>query len=274
MAVRCQPVAGYRTPHYLVISSHACDVGDHAPSQCLFASIPQPSRPLGIRGRFHYHYANWLTYVWAVQTNRVVEASLGYFVFPLLSVLIGVLFLRERLRIMQWLAVGMAALGVLYLSILYGRLPWIALVLALTFNLYGLLKKMAPLPALHGLLVEAGYMLIPSMTYLAIVHANGAGAFASANTKTDMLLIGAGVITAIPLFLFSVAAQRLPFSTLGIIQYLAPTLAFLLGVFVYHESFDTSRLAGFSAVWIALGLFVFDGFTSDRSFKPHDSQPT
>jgi chloramphenicol-sensitive protein RarD len=199
---------------------------------------------------------NWLIYVWAVNANFIVETSLGYFINPLLSVLMGVIFLRERLRPFQWVPVALAASGVIYLAVAYGRLPWIALTLAFSFGTYGLVKKLAPLGSLYGLTLETGILFIPAVTYLFYVDRTGAGAFLHSNLTTNLLLIGAGVVTTIPLLMFASAAQRLPLSMIGIMQYIAPTTQFLLGVLVYKEPFDQTHLIGFGIVWIALILFA------------------
>jgi chloramphenicol-sensitive protein RarD len=203
---------------------------------------------------------NWLIYVWAVNSNFIIEVSLGYFIFPLLSILIGVIFLRERLRPLQWLPLALAALGVIYLSVVYGRLPWIALGLAFTFALYGLVKKLAPLGSLFGLTIETGLLFIPSILYLATVDSAGSGSFLRDSAATNFLLVGAGLITTIPLLLFSSAAKSLPLTMLGILQYIAPSIAFLLGVLVYKEPFEPAHLTGFGMVWAALALLAAEGF--------------
>jgi chloramphenicol-sensitive protein RarD len=202
---------------------------------------------------------NWLVYVWVVNANFIVEASLGYFIFPLLSILLGVVFLNEHLRPIQWSAVAMATLGVIYLSVTYGRLPWIALTLAFTFGIYGLVKKLAPLGSLYGLTVETGILFIPAGLYLFYAEISGTGAFLHTNQATNLLLIGSGVITTIPLLMFASAAKNLSLSMIGIMQYIAPTLAFLLGVLVYKEQFGNEQLIGFGVVWAALALFVAEG---------------
>jgi chloramphenicol-sensitive protein RarD len=208
---------------------------------------------------------NWLTYVWAINAGFIVESSLGYFINPLLSVLMGVLFLRERLRLWQWLPVGLAAAGVLYLTFVYGALPWIALTLAITFGLYGLIKKVAPLDALYGLTLETGILFLPALGYLLYAETAGTAAFLHAGLRSDLLLVGAGAVTSIPLLLFAAGARRIPLSMVGILQYIAPTLQFLLGVFVYKEPFTAARLAGFGLVWIALIIFGVEGFLAHRN---------
>jgi len=210
---------------------------------------------------------NWLTYVWAVNAGFIVETSLGYFINPLLSVAMGVVFFRERLRPWQWIAVGVATAGVLYLTFIYGSFPWIALTLALAFGFYGLVKKTAPLGSLYGLTLETGILLVPALAYLFFSEANGQGAFLHAGVISDLLLIGAGPVTAVPLLMFARAAQRIPLSLVGILQYIAPTLQFLLGVLAYSEPFPPARLVGFSIVWIALIIFAVDAMLA-RGVQP------
>jgi chloramphenicol-sensitive protein RarD len=211
---------------------------------------------------------NWLTYVWAVNAGFIVETSLGYFINPLLSVLLGVVFLRERLRPFQWLPVFLAALGVAYLTFIYGRLPWIALVLAFTFGLYGLVKKVAPLGSLHGLTLETGVLLVPAIIYLLYMGNSGQGAFLTSGIKTDLLLIGAGVVTAVPLLLFASAAKRIPLVMIGLMQFIAPSIQFMLGVFVYDEPFSRDQLIGFCIVWLALIIFWVEGYIASRKSLP------
>jgi len=208
---------------------------------------------------------NWLTYVWAVNTGHIVEASLGYFINPLLSVLIGVLFLHEHLRPRQWISIGLAAAGVLFLAIVHGSIPWIALLLASTFALYGFVKKIAPLGSLNGLTLETGILLIPALLYLFICDNNGTGAFLHAGTMSDILLAGAGIVTTIPLLMFASAARRIQLSLIGILQYISPTLQFLIGVLVFHETFTFIQFIGYSIVWTALILFGIESFFAYRT---------
>jgi chloramphenicol-sensitive protein RarD len=207
---------------------------------------------------------NWLVYVWGVNAGFIVETSLGYFINPLLSVLLGVLFLRERLRPSQWIPVSIAALGVIYLTAVYGRLPWIALSLAFSFGFYGLVKKLAPLGSLHGLTLETGIVFPVALIYLAILQVGGSGAFLHQSTLVDVFLIGAGVVTTIPLLMFASAAKQIPLTVIGLLQYIAPTLQFLIGVFLYKEPFDRSHLIGFGIVWIALVIFWVENYLSRR----------
>lgn len=207
---------------------------------------------------------NWLIYIWGVNSGQVVETSLGYFINPLVSVALGMIFLRERLRPMQWVPIALAAAGVLYLTVEYGSLPWIALALAFSFGLYGLLKKVSPLGALHGLTLETAALFLPALGYLFYVEAAGSGAFGRLGWQTTILLSLAGVITSLPLLLFAGAARRIPLSMVGLLQYIAPTCQFLLGVLVYGEPFTEARVIGFTIIWAALAIFTIEGFTARR----------
>jgi chloramphenicol-sensitive protein RarD len=207
---------------------------------------------------------NWLIYVWGVNSGFIVETSLGYFINPLISVLLGVLFLRERLRTIQWIAVGLAAAGVLYLTITYGRPPWIALSLAFSFGIYGLVKKVAPLGSLYGLTLETALVFPFALIYLAFVQSTGTSAFLHQGVLTDILLIATGIVTSIPLLMFASAARQIPLTMIGVLQYIAPTLQFLIGVFLYHEPFDQSRFIGFSLVWLALIIFWVENYLAGR----------
>jgi len=210
---------------------------------------------------------NWLTYVWAIGADFIVETSLGYFINPLLSVLMGVIFLRERLRPLQWIPIGLATAGVLYLTFAYGTLPWIALTLAFTFGLYGLVKKTAPLGSFHGLTLETGILFLPALGFLLYSEVIGHGAFLHSNLRTDLMLFGAGAVTVIPLLLFASAARRIPLTMMGVLQYMNPTMQFLLGVLVYHEPFSHHRLIGFAIVWAALILYGLEGLLFRRKLK-------
>ena len=208
---------------------------------------------------------NWLVYVWGVNNGFVVETSLGYFINPLLSVLLGLIFLKERLRPAQWFPIGLAAFGVIYLTRAYGSLPWIAISLAFTFGFYGLVKKLSPLGSLYGLTLETGLVFLPAMAYLLYSESTGQGAFSHTGIASDLLMIGGGVVTTVPLLMFASAARRIPLTMVGIMQYIAPTLQFLLGVFVYHEAFTTTKLIGFSMVWVALIVFWVEGVYARRA---------
>ena len=207
---------------------------------------------------------NWYMYVWAVNSNHIIETSLGYFINPLISVVFGVLFFRERLRPFQWASLSLALVGVLYLTLMYGRLPWIALTLAVSFGLYGLMKKIAPLPSLFGLTLETGFLFIPAVTMLVIFEVSGKGYFLHDSVITSGLLIGAGLVTSVPLLLFASAAQEIPLAMVGIMQYIAPTMQFLLGLVIFHEDFTFFRLIGFGFIWFSLLLFIIEGLVSGR----------
>jgi chloramphenicol-sensitive protein RarD len=211
--------------------------------------------------------ANWLVYVWGVNSGHIVETSLGYFINPLFSVLLGLIFLRERLRPFQWFPIGLAAFGVIYLTQAYGSLPWIALALAFTFGLYGLAKKVSPLGSLYGLTLETGLVFLPALGYLLFVQISGEGAFGHTGIVSDLLMVGAGAVTTIPLLMFASAAKRIPLTMVGIMQYIAPTIQFLIGIFVYKEAFTTSKLIGFSIVWVALIVFWVEGVYARRAQK-------
>jgi len=203
---------------------------------------------------------NWLIYIWAVNNGHVIEASLGYFITPLVNILFGFALLKEKLRRVQWAAIVVAALGVAWLTWQAGRVPWIALALAASFGGYGLLRKTAALGALEGLSLETMVLFPLAAGYIGWLTAHGQNAFVtSASTATRLLLMAAGPITAIPLLLFASAARRIPLSLLGILQYLAPTMQFLLGVWLFQEPFTAARLAGFALIWLALALFAAEG---------------
>ena len=210
---------------------------------------------------------NWLVYVYGVNAGFIVETSLGYFINPLLSLVLGMVFLGERLRPAQWLPVGLATCGVVYLTITYGSLPWIALTLALTFGIYGLVKKIAPLGSLHGLTLETGFLFLPATIYLLFADYSGQGAFGHDDLQTNMLLLGAGVVTIIPLLLFASATRRITLTMVGIMQYIAPSLQFLIGVFIYKEPFTRTKLIGFMMVWIALIIFWVEGVAARKKAK-------
>ena len=186
---------------------------------------------------------NWFIYIWAVNAGHVVEASLGYFINPLVNVLLGLLFLNERLRFRQLVAIAVALGGVVVLTVSYGVVPWIALTLAGSFGLYGLLRKTAALSSLEGLTLETLLLFLPALVYLLYLEANGTAAFGHTSTTTSLLLAAGGVATAFPLLLFAAAARRITLTLLGILQYIAPSMQFLLGVLVYDEPFDGMRLA-------------------------------
>ena len=210
---------------------------------------------------------NWLIYIYGVQAGYIVETSLGYFINPLVSVLLGVVILRERLRPLQWAAVGLAALGVLYLTINYGYIPWIALLLALTFGLYGLAKKTSPLGSFYGLSLETGLLFIPCLGYLLFLQSQGMGVFGHSSPLTNILLVFTGPVTAVPLLLFGAAARKISLTMLGLMQYIAPTMQFLIGVLLYHEPFTMANLVGFCIIWVALVVLWAEGYRQYRRVR-------
>lgn len=204
---------------------------------------------------------NWLVYIWAVVSGFLLEASLGYFITPLVNVLLGVAVLRERLRPFQWLAVALAAAGVLQLTYVYGATPWIALVLAVTFGVYGLVKNRASLGPTDGLTLETGVVVPIAGIYLMATEYAGTGVFGQASALTQALLLGGGPMTLLPLLLFASAARRISLSALGILQYIAPTMQFVLGAFVFDEPFSRLQLVGYALVWIGLLIFTVEGLS-------------
>jgi chloramphenicol-sensitive protein RarD len=197
---------------------------------------------------------NWGVYIWGVNAGHVVETSLGYFITPLVNIALGVLVLRERLRSVQWVAVAVAASAVVVITVDYGRLPWIALSLAFSFGSYGLVKKVVGMPALESLAAETAVMAPFALIFLVAVEVHGTGAFGHVALGTNLLLVTAGAVTAIPLLLFAAAARRVPLTVMGLLQYLTPVLQFVVGVFIRHESLPTSELIGFCLVWVALAI--------------------
>ncbi len=209
--------------------------------------------------------ANWLLYIWAVNNGHVIEASLGYFINPLVNIMFGYLLLKERLRRVQWIAIAIAALGVAWLTWQSGSVPWIALCLAASFGAYGLLRKTAALGALEGLSFETMVLFPIAAIYVGWLTLHGENAFL--NTPSDAtrwLLVAAGPITAVPLLLFASGARQIPLSILGLLQYLAPTIQFLLGVWLFKEAFTADRLVGFALIWAALILFAGEGLIRSR----------
>ncbi|MFD2008778.1 EamA family transporter RarD [Streptomyces narbonensis] len=207
---------------------------------------------------------NWGLYIWSVNTGRVVEASLGYFINPLVTIALGVLVLKERLRPVQWAAVGVGFAAVLVLAIGYGQPPWISLTLASSFAVYGLVKKKLNLGGLESLAAETAVQFLPALGYLVWLGTQGGLAFGSDGAGHAALLVSTGIVTAVPLVCFGAAAIRVPLSTLGLLQYLAPTFQFLLGVLYFHEAMPPERWAGFSLVWLALTLLTWDALRTAR----------
>jgi chloramphenicol-sensitive protein RarD len=214
---------------------------------------------------------NWFFFIFAVLINRVLETSLGYFMTPLVNVLFGAIFLRERLTRLQLISVLLAASGVLYLTFGYGRFPWIAVTLCTTFGLYGLLRKKSGTAAVPGLFLET-IMLVPfAIAYLVFLKLHGTLLFDRGDWSLSILLVSTGVITAVPLFWFGYAARYLRLTTLGFLQYLAPTISFFLGVFLYHEPFTRGHLITFGLIWIALAIFTFEAITRWHSGRVREA---
>ena len=207
---------------------------------------------------------NWLTYIWAVNHEHVVEAALGYYISPVIIIAFGIILLREKMRPLQWVSVAIAAVGVLVLTIDYGRLPWIAISLALSWGTYGLVKKKLNLGALEGLAIETLISLLPYGGYLIYLGKQGTGQFGHSPGLT-LLLMSAGAVTAIPLLLFNGSANRLPYSTIGLLQYITPTILFSIGVWIRHEDMPAARWIGFVAIWLALIALGTDLVRSSRS---------
>jgi chloramphenicol-sensitive protein RarD len=207
---------------------------------------------------------NWLIYVWGVNNGHVIDASLGYFINPLVSVLLGVMVLHERLNRAQWTAVALAALGVAYLTIVVGRPPWIAAGLAASFGMYGLIRKITPVEAVPGLAVETLLLTPIAAAYLFWCSRSGTAAFGQQALSIDLLLIGSGLATAVPLALFSYGARLIPLSTVGLIQYIGPSLQLVLGITVFGEPFPAVRAWGFALIWLALAIYMGDSFLRSR----------
>lgn len=209
---------------------------------------------------------NWLVYIWAINNGFLLQASLGYYINPLVNVLLGTLFLRERLRSFQGLAVLLAGSGVLYLTIVYGQFPWIACILAFTFGLYGLIRKVINVGSLVGLTMETFLLMVPALGYLIYLGMNGSAAFCKLSLQIDLLLTGTSVVTALPLLLFAMSARRVRLTTLGFLQYIAPSCMFVMAVFVYLEPFRTEQLISFVLIWTALAVYSIDSVVHYRRF--------
>jgi chloramphenicol-sensitive protein RarD len=209
---------------------------------------------------------NWGVYIWSVTVNRVVEAALGYYITPLINVTFGVFLLREKLRKLQWTAVGLAAIGVVILTVGYGALPWIALVLSISWGSYSVIKKSLNLGALETLSVETFFAFFPNLIYLILIERNGTAEFGS-NLTTSLLLFGAGAATVVPLLLFNGSTTRLPLSTVGLLQYITPTIMFFIGIFINNEDISPTKIAGFFFIWIALAFLSRDLYKSSRAIN-------
>ncbi len=201
---------------------------------------------------------NWFLFIWAINNNRILDASLGYFICPLVNVSLGALILREHLRRLQWAAVMFAAASVFYLTFTLGAFPWVSLTLAFSFGFYGLIRKTAPVEALEGLAIETMLMFVPAVLYLWWLDGHADGAFLRVSGHIDLLLMGTALATAVPLLLFNLGARRLHLATIGFLQYIAPSCTFVLAVFIYHEPFSTAKALAFAVIWAALGLYSYD----------------
>lgn len=201
--------------------------------------------------------SNWFVYIWAVNAGFIIETSLGYFISPLLSVFLGVIFLNEKLRKIQWLAIIIACTGVLVMTIIYGQFPWISIYLAVTWAVYGILRKKSPLSPVEGLCIETAVLSMIAIIYLFFFVAPGSGSFFS-NFPTAMLLIGCGLISGLPLIAFITGARLIKFSLIGILQYIYPTLIFLIGYYIYNEELNPAKITGFVFIWIAVLLYIGD----------------
>lgn len=228
------------------------------------SQVKNPKILLGLTTTTALISINWIVYIWATNTGHVVEASLGYYINPLVMIAFGVLLLKEKMRIGQWIAVGIASVGVAVLTIDYGRLPWIALALAFSWGSYGVIKKVLGLGALEGLTIETMLSFIPYATFLLILNQNGTGQFGD-HLGLTILLISAGAITAIPLLLFNGSTTRLPYTVIGLLQYITPTIQFSIGVWVRHEDMPTARWVGFIIIWCALVALAIDLLRSSRA---------
>ena len=201
---------------------------------------------------------NWFIYIWAINNEHILQASLGYFINPLVNVLLGMIFLRERLRPLQTVSLVLAGIGVLYLTFHYGEFPWIALSLAFAFGFYGLIRKVAPVSSLVGLSVEMLFLSVPALAYIVFMDIKGTGALFRISVKIDLFLMGAAFLTAFPLLLFTLGARRLNLSTVGFLQYIAPSCMFLLGVFLYNEPLSSAQILTFVLIWTALCIYSTD----------------
>ena len=210
---------------------------------------------------------NWLAFAWAVNHDRVLDVSLGYYIGPLLNVLLGIFVLSERLNRAQWSAVAIAAAGVLYLVIVGGHVPWAAFAVATSFGVYGLIRKTVSVDALPGLAIETILLAPFAVGYLIWLHTHGAGTLGNASFTVDALLVASGVVTAFPLYLFAYGARQIPYSTMGVIQFIAPSLQLLCGLFVFGESFDSARAVGMLLIWIALLIYSGHGLWQARVRK-------
>ncbi|MBF0363522.1 MAG: EamA family transporter RarD [Oligoflexia bacterium] len=217
---------------------------------------------------------NWLLYIWAVNNNHLLQSSMGYFINPLLNVLIGLIVFKEKLRKLQWISVLLALLGVLNLTLMLGQFPWVALSIALTFAIYGALKKIQHINSLYGLTFEVCLLFIPASSYLLFIYQKNSLAFLHLTLLSDFLLVGSGLITVIPLLLFGMAAQKLSLTTVGFLQYISPTMQFLIAVLIFKEKFTNTHLLTFILIWLALIIYTLDGFISKKPVKKNLKKQT
>ena len=246
----------------------------------LLHRMPQLRAVLGDRRRLRFISVgavfiavNWGCYIWGVNNDHVVETALGYFINPLVLVFMGVLLLGERLRPLQWVAIGLASIAVVELTFDYGRPPWIALALAFSFGPYGLMKKKADVGTTEGLAIETAMLTPVALTYLLVLQGTGDAAFGDGGWAHSMLLLGTGAITAIPLLLFGAAATRVPMTMLGLLQYIAPIMQFALGLVVFQEAMTTARWVGFGLVWLALLILTVESLLRRRRAAPSLAEP-
>lgn len=232
------------------------------------STLKTPRRMYGLLASTIIVACNWFTFIYAINHDQVLQASLGYYINPLVNVLLGTLILKERLRPLQGVAVGLATIAVLYLTVGYGRIPWMALILAFTFGFYGLIRKMVAVGALVGLSVETLLLSAPATVYLIYLETAGRGAFLHAGADVSILLMGAATVTGLPLLLFTMGARRIHLSTVGFLQYLAPTCNFLLAVFVFGEPFSGTKAMAFALIWIALAIYSADSLRHYRRTRP------
>lgn len=232
--------------------------------------LKQPRLLAGFAASATLLSTNWFIYIWSVNNDRIIDASLGYFMTPLVNVFLGFIILKERLRVTQWLAVLSAALGVAWLTFHAGHLPYIALSLACTFGMYGLLRKTASLGALEGLSLETLLLFPFALSYLVYLALHDQNAFLHADWQTQLWIVAAGPITAIPLLLFAAGARRIPMATLGLLQYISPSIQLLIGVLLFNEKFSHERLLGFIGIWIGLIIYSIDGLRFSLQQKPVD----
>jgi chloramphenicol-sensitive protein RarD len=234
----------------------------------MWAAVKRDGVLLRLMASAFFIAVNWVGFAWAVNQNRVLEVSLAYFMGPLLNILLGIVVLSERLNRTQWIAVAFAAAGVAYLTFIAGHAPWLALMVGSSFALYGVIRKTVSIDALPGLAVET-ILLVPfAVAYLIWCEVHGMGALGHQSARVDILLLAGGVVTSIPLFLFSYGARRVPYSTIGVIQFIAPSLQLVCGLIVFRESFESARATGFVLIWIGLLIYAGNALWRARPLKP------